>query len=221
LPFYYILIISSKRRKEAKMKKLFAILCGLLIFASFGVSYAVPLELLTLDDINVRSFGSSWCFRPQSLDLDTFDFTPTGVIINSAEISGTWSGHMLWGSGSIYLGDIKVADIPRNFGIWGWGQSSHTWSHTISPEELVVLNEDFEDGSVDLRIVGRRWTLWGLWGLCLGETTLVLADSSVILDPEVPGDSNGVPVPEPATMLLLGSGLIGLAGYGRKKFFKK
>lgn len=69
-------------------------------------------------------------------------------------------------------------------------------------------------------------------GLTAGTHRLTLAiadsgdhsfDSGVFLGAGTLGNSDpSDSVPEPATMLLLGSGLLGLAGFGRKKkFFKK
>ena len=57
----------------------------------------------------------------------------------------------------------------------------------------------------------------------------MLLGSLFILGHTVPGQAdngdvengNNHVVPEPATILLVGSGVIGLAMYGRKKFFKK
>jgi hypothetical protein len=44
--------------------------------------------------------------------------------------------------------------------------------------------------------------------------------STPVTPTDTDSDTGASPVPEPGTLILLGSGLVGLAGFGRKKFKK-
>jgi hypothetical protein len=96
------------------------------------------------------------------------------------------------------------------------GSDIGDWSWTpVASTGLVSLSFGFSDitgnGTYEIAMLVSNEVSSGYGSIALGVPgTMTLY-----------GDSGIAPVPEPATMLLLGSGLVGLAAFGRKKLFKK
>jgi len=125
----------------------------------------------------------------------------TGTMVEKVvEGSVTVSGNT-YSAGTILLSGTVVA-----FG-WGEGDNLGDFDFLISKDSLsgALVDDGIWPTTVPTGIVAYAEDIGGWAGSWNSDFTLY----------KVKGDK--APVPEPATLLLLGSGLIGIAGIGRKR----
>jgi hypothetical protein len=200
--------ISVQNRKEVEMKRftlsLFFLLPFLLVCTS-AMALTITVGEATESDswlLNLTLYGNIY----PNVTLETFIISDDGAgpfhndgMTNFSEAG--WSAQLI-------NPNYSLANGPFNYPL--------DWQYDFAGDSTRTMKFDLIAWIGDPLIPDNLGGAWGInWS---GQ------DGYLVHPEDLTGfnyDRSAAPVPEPATMLLLGTGLVGLAGIGRKKFFKK